>query len=206
MIELKIKKIFPTIIGEVTNFLPTNEHKKIVESCYKVQKTEKNSKTTTWLSGEHSPYSTFETFNLVKSPMFQPLIESSTKIVNSFAGEYGDFGNFFCHQGWVNIYKKGSYQEPHSHININYSAVYFPKAPQGSGSIVFQNPSIYEVGGDSTNNSFPTWVINPVDNMLLVFKSNLRHYVLQGTNKEDRISIAMNFVLSPESYNNKYKI
>lgn len=35
------------------------------------------------------------------------------------------------------------------------------------------------------------WI--PEDNSLLIFKSNLRHYVLHGTNKEDRISIALNF-------------
>jgi uncharacterized protein (TIGR02466 family) len=100
----------------------------------------------------------------------------------------------------VNIYSKGNYQEPHSHINVSYSAVYFPKAPAGSGPIVFQNPQIYEVGGDSTDNSTQTWTVIPEDNMLIVFKSNLRHYVLQGNNSKERISIAMNYVIDPNYY------
>jgi len=199
MVDLQIKKLFPTLLGTAVNFLPKELHKNIVLSSLALKdKYSTNNKA--WLAGENSPFNTFNTFNVASDENFLPLINLTNEVVHAFAAEYGDQQVYTCSHSWVNIYSKGNYQEPHSHINVSYSAVYFPKAPAGSGPIVFQNPQIYEVGGDSTDNSTQTWTVIPEDNMLIVFKSNLRHYVLQGNNSKERISIAMNYVIDPTYY------
>jgi uncharacterized protein (TIGR02466 family) len=137
---------------------------------------------------------------------FDFFTDKVTEKIHEYAGKYDDNNNYICTNSWFNIYKKNNYQEPHSHYNCSYSAVYFPKAPAGSGEIVFQNPNIYEIlSSEDSLVGTSTWKYTPVDGMLVIFKSNLRHYVLHGTNVEDRISIASNYILDPKQYSEMYK-
>ena len=79
-----------------------------------------------------------------------------------------------------------------------FSAVYYPKVPEGSGSIVFENPLVPDMMPvqnieERDDMTFERISYQPKDGMLVIFRSYLQHCVRQGTNTEDRISIALNY-------------
>lgn len=201
-----INKIFPTLVGYKENVFIQKDLDKILERIYFIKKSIKEEKSF-WLSGEKSPYNTINSYNMARDKNFLFFIEEINQNVIEFSKEFNDNREYLCSSSWFNIYNNQNYQEPHSHLNSVYSAVFFPKAPKGSGKIVFQNPSIHEMSPDEDSYaSYPNWFFEPKDNMLLIFRSNLRHFVLQGNNDEDRISIAMNYIIDPKFYFEKNNI
>jgi uncharacterized protein (TIGR02466 family) len=200
MSSLIVEYIFPTVVAFENNVFSDKENNDILNNCYDIAEKFSNSHDY-WLSGQKSPKNTYGSFNISQHPPLSFFIEKITKKVNEFAKINNDEKQYLCSDGWVNIYDKDNYQEPHHHFNRTYSAVYFPLAPLNSGKICFLNPSVYQLG--SENKDFPTstsWIYTPVPKMLLIFRSNLMHYVLHGENSSDRVSIAMNFMQSPEDY------
>ena len=204
--DLNIELIFPISIGVQHNIFSKKENDFIVNKCYDINKNISNSDQSTnnniWFSGEKSPKNSFfSSYNMRKDEELLFFFNKIDKAVEQFALFNNDQNRYRCVDAWYNIYESENYQEPHSHPMMTYSVVYFAQAPEGSGSIVFMNPVINELGGQQ--NIFPTaseCFYKPQENMLLIFRSNLKHYVLHGSNKVDRISIACNYALSIEDY------
>lgn len=201
---MKVELLFPEAIGIKTNFLKEKDHKTIIEKSLSLRDS-KETNDTMWLSRKNSPFNTFLSHNLIKDEDFSFLIEKTTQEVNGFAKNiYNDLDTYICQNSWANIYKSNNFQEPHIHANVMYSSVYFPLFPEGSGSFVAQKPFIDSM---SPQNISESGILNisaneyfPEENSLLVFRSYIPHFVLPGTNKTERISIASNFVLKSETY------
>ena len=73
-------------------------------------------------------------------PVFKPLVDELFKMqLEIYKEEYLDrepiIGNM-----WANINPPGGYNRPHIHPNSHYSGVYYIKAPEKSGDIVFNDP------------------------------------------------------------------
>jgi len=77
---------------------------------------------------------------------------------------------------WSAIYKKSHYTIPHNHLPFQVSFVYYLQS-SGYTPLVF----------DECN-----FQINPTDDMLIVFPSNLIHSVPEHTEENDRICLAGN--------------
>ena len=99
---------------------------------------------------------------------------------------------------WVNVAKKGSYQDPHVHTstlpktNI-FSGVLYIDTPINSGDIRFLNPLTTESYIMPQNQMFPTNIhIKPKNMMILIFPSWLEHSVLLNNSDKSRISISWN--------------
>ena len=150
-------------------------------------------------------FSTLNTaYNVLEDSLFSELISKSTKVAFDFASNYGDMSNktITCNAAWVNVSSPGNYQEYHNHTRNHFSAVYYVKVPPNSGNIVFRS---YDHSGDMfalpfTNNeekdpAFRTYFVVPKESDLIVFRSNLEHMVQKNKSTEDRISIAMNFII-----------
>jgi len=92
---------------------------------------------------------------------------------------------------WVNINKKGDFNDYHTHPESMLSAVWY--ITDNFGSIEFQNPldhdrnKILNDMGWSTNNTF-----NCTAGDILVFPSDLVHRVLPHTEDNLRISVSFN--------------
>lgn len=102
---------------------------------------------------------------------------------------------------WFNINSKYSYNRSHIHAKSFFSGVYYVKVPENSGNLNFRNPSnlqrlfvneINDCLNEINNFTAQNWVIQPKNNMLVLFPSWLEHDVDQNLSDDDRISIAFN--------------
>lgn len=205
---MEIKMFFPTAVGFDYDVFSDEENQIIVDRCYEINQLN-SFNSNTWLSANNSPSNSFALKNLVKDEKLSFMSELIHRRVQEFATLHNDSATYACVNSWFNIYKGGNFQESHTHsYPCMYSAVYYPLAPEGSGEIVFEPPHDIYINDDSiVGDNFLNQkmiVVKPKPKMLVFFKSNLRHFVLPGSNIDDRISIAFNFILDPQYYFDKY--
>jgi uncharacterized protein (TIGR02466 family) len=205
---LEVKMFFPTTVGIDKNVFSEKENNLVANRCYEINKTI-DFKFNTWLSGEKSPENSCLQGNFIEDEGLDFMSKKIYESVHNFALAHSDNAQYFCSSSWFNIYKRDNFQESHTHAYpCMYSVVYFPLAPPNSGKLVFEPPHEIYINDDGvTEDNFLNQkmaVITPEPGMVVVFKSNLRHFVLPGTNDSDRISIAFNFILDPQFYFDKY--
>ena len=100
---------------------------------------------------------------------------------------------------WVNLLKAGGHHSGHIHPNAAISGTFYVEAPPGSGAIRFEDPRMPLMmaappRSEDAPEELKTFVsIEPRPGMLLLWESWLRHEVLAGTTKGDRLSISFNF-------------
>ena len=78
---------------------------------------------------------------------------------------------------WGMMYKKGDYAMVHDHWPALWSGVYYLRAPKGSGDLVF--PQLKQR-------------IQPKNNLLVIFKGDVRHGVEESKTDEERICVSFN--------------
>ena len=136
-------------------------------------------------------------------PVFKPIIDHVTKAIIEYAKQClfkpGEYSICTLHAN-VNGYK--DHHETHLHPYCIISGVYFLKAPQNCGDLLFRNPSTnleYDwhpskmIGHNSYNSSVYHFV--PEEGKLLLFPSWAAHLVRSNLNKkEERISLTFNIV------------
>ena len=100
---------------------------------------------------------------------------------------------------WVNLLKSGGHHTAHIHPHSIISGTFYVKAPPGSGAIRCEDPRLPMMMAapqrrDDAPEQLQTFVtIVPQPGMLLLWESFLRHEVLPGTAKAERLSISFNF-------------
>ena len=189
----RIDFLFPTPIFINTNLLNNVEYQKeLINKCY-ITKQNNICSRTNWLT---SVYNTIESNAILKDNLFKDLINKVGSKVKEFALKHEANIKLKCKDGWMNIYSNKDYQESHIHGGAIFSCVYILKAPLGSGKLVFfprtkssinLNPSIPNILTDQLVS------YDSIEDSLFIFQSDVPHMVSQGTNIDDRISIAFNF-------------
>ena len=100
---------------------------------------------------------------------------------------------------WVNLLKSGGHHTAHIHPHSILSGTFYVEAPPGSGAIRFEDPRLPMMMAapqrhDDAPESLRSFVtIEPRPGLLLLWESFLRHEVLPGTAKSERLSISFNF-------------
>ena len=93
---------------------------------------------------------------------------------------------------WVNILKPGAAHSGHIHPHSVISGTLYVEVPKGSGAIRFEDPRLpLMMAAPSRPETFVT--IEPRPGLLLMWESWLRHEVLPGIGKGDRLSVSFNF-------------
>ena len=93
---------------------------------------------------------------------------------------------------WVNLLKPGGHHSGHIHPNCLISGTFYVEVPVGSGAIRFEDPRLpLMMAAPPRRDSFV--VIQPRAGLLLMWESWLRHEVLSGTGRGERLSISFNF-------------
>jgi uncharacterized protein (TIGR02466 family) len=93
---------------------------------------------------------------------------------------------------WVNKLKPGGHHSGHIHPHSIISGTFYVEVPKGSGAIRFEDPRLSQMmAAPQRTSSFVS--IEPRPGLLLMWESWLRHEVLPGTGKGDRLSISFNF-------------
>ena len=100
---------------------------------------------------------------------------------------------------WVNLLKNGGHHSGHIHPHSILSGTFYVEAPPGSGAIRFEDPRLpMMMAAPQRNADAPEQLrqfvtIEPRPGLLLLWESFLRHEVLPGTAKAERLSISFNF-------------
>jgi uncharacterized protein (TIGR02466 family) len=93
---------------------------------------------------------------------------------------------------WVNLLKTGGQHSGHIHPHSILSGTLYVEVPAGSGAIRFEDPRLpLMMAAPSRADTFVS--VEPRPGLLLMWESWLRHEVLAGTGKGERLSISVNF-------------
>jgi uncharacterized protein (TIGR02466 family) len=93
---------------------------------------------------------------------------------------------------WVNLLKAGGQHSGHIHPHSTISGTFYVEVPLGSGSIRFEDPRLpLMMAAPPRKESFVT--VEPRPGLLLLWESWLRHEVLAGKAKGERLSVSFNF-------------
>lgn len=102
---------------------------------------------------------------------------------------------------WININKKDNYNIAHAHPGSHLSGVFWIKASDKCGNLVFNNPHSFvshrliRSTDDELKrkiNYTTKFYFKPTEGTLVLFPSHLQHYVESNESDEDRISISFN--------------
>jgi uncharacterized protein (TIGR02466 family) len=100
---------------------------------------------------------------------------------------------------WVNLLKSGGHHSGHLHPHAMISGVLYVEVPTGSGPIRFEDPRLAMMMAaptrrpDAPEQLRPFATVQPHAGLLLLWESWLRHEVLPGAGRSERLSISFNF-------------
>jgi uncharacterized protein (TIGR02466 family) len=100
---------------------------------------------------------------------------------------------------WVNLLKSGGQHSGHIHPHSIISGTLYVEVPKGSGAIRFEDPRLPLMmaaparSEDAPEELQPFVTVEPRAGLLLMWESWLRHEVLPGTGRGERLSISFNF-------------
>ena len=134
-----------------------------------------------------------------RDPAFADLVKLLGRHASGFAKELAWDVKPRLDSLWVNLLKPGGHHSAHIHPHSILSGTLYVEVPAGSGAIRFEDPRLTmmmaaPVRGDDAPEALRPFVgIEPRAGLLLMWESWLRHEVLPGTAKADRLSISFNF-------------
>ena len=142
------------------------------------------------------------TTDMHKIPVFKTLVDELFKMQMEIYKEELLSREPIIGNMWANINPPGGYNRPHIHPNSHFSGVYYIKAPQNSGEIVFNDPrsGAHMIMPERIKDSKPPshlWRevrINPLEGRLIMFPSWLWHCVDPNESNDIRISVSFNFI------------
>lgn len=185
---------FPVSIYTEHNILTNDQHEQLVSHVEQI-KQDIPSGGKEWFG---SIYTTFETYDIVEDTSFSPLIDKVNFHVHEYARQHNSSADYTCTEAWFNESVEYQFQEFHTHANHIISAVYYLKAPEGSGDIVFRDPKQPDMMplknvNEQNDLTFGATSYKPTENSLIIFRSYVPHMVKPGKNKTGRISVAFNY-------------
>ena len=93
---------------------------------------------------------------------------------------------------WVTLLKSSGNHSGHMHPHAIISGTFYVEVPPASGGIRFEDPRLpLMMAAPPREDSFVT--VQPRPGLLLLWESWLRHEVLAGTGRGERLSISFNF-------------
>jgi uncharacterized protein (TIGR02466 family) len=100
---------------------------------------------------------------------------------------------------WVNLLKGGGHHSGHIHPHSIISGTLYVEVPRGSGTIRFEDPRLPLMMAspprrrDAPEPLQPFVAVQPRAGLILLWESWLRHEVLPGAGRAERLSISFNF-------------
>jgi uncharacterized protein (TIGR02466 family) len=100
---------------------------------------------------------------------------------------------------WVNLLKGAGHHSAHIHPHSILSGTFYVEVPPGAGAIRFEDPRLPLMmaaptrRADAPEEMRPFVTVAPRPGQLLLWESYVRHEVLPGTAKAERLSVSFNF-------------
>jgi len=124
-----------------------------------------------------------------RDPTFADLAKVLARHATTFARELGWDRKPKLDSLWVNLLKSGGQHSGHIHPHSILSGTLYVKAAAGSGAIRFEDPRLpLMMAAPSRADTFVS--VEPRPGLLLMWESWLRHEVLAGTGRGERLSIS----------------
>ncbi|HEX8309615.1 MAG TPA: TIGR02466 family protein [Allosphingosinicella sp.] len=139
-----------------------------------------------------------------RDPAFADLMRHLNQHVAAFAADCAfDLGGrrLKLDSLWVNVLKPGGTHSGHIHPHSAVSGTVYVTVPPGSGALKLEDPRLPMMMAapprrDDAPEDLKTFVYaEPAAGMLFLWESWLRHEVVPGTGKGERISISFNYRL-----------
>jgi len=131
-------------------------------------------------------------------PRRDPGVADLGKLLTRHAAKFAEAASFNLGRKprldslWVNLLKTGGNHSGHIHPHAIISGTFYVEVPPASGAIRFEDPRLpLMMAAPPREDSFVT--VTPRPGLLLLWESWLRHEVLAGAGKGDRLSISFNF-------------
>ena len=134
-----------------------------------------------------------------RDPAFARLAKLLAKQAASFAEELAWDVRPKLDSLWVNLLKAGGQHSGHIHPHSILSGTLYVEVPPGSGPIRFEDPRLPAMMAaparrcDAPEHVRPFVTVEPRAGLSLMWESWLRHEVLPGTGRGERLSISFNF-------------
>lgn len=131
-------------------------------------------------------------------PKRDPALAQLGKILTRHAAAFARECAFDLHRKpkldslWVNLLRGSGHHAGHIHPHSIVSGTLYVEVPKGSGAIRFEDPRLpLMMAAPTRPDTFVT--VEPRPGLLLLWESWLRHEVLPGTGRGERLSISFNF-------------
>lgn len=154
-------------------------------------------------SGENSypGYTSYASLNDLpkRDPAFADLAKLLTRHARIFARELKWDIKPKLDSLWVNLLKTSGHHAGHIHPQSILSGTIYVEVPPGSGAIRFEDPRLPLMmaaptrSKDAPEELQPFVTVQPQKGLLLLWESWLRHEVLPGTGRAERLSVSFNF-------------
>jgi uncharacterized protein (TIGR02466 family) len=138
-------------------------------------------------------------------PQRDPAFAELAKLLTRHAAKFADECAFELKRKpkldslWVNLLKSSGQHSGHIHPHSMISGSLYIELPPGSGAIRFEDPRLPLMMAapprrkDAPQELQPFVTVEPRPGLLLLWESWLRHEVLAGTGRGERLSISFNF-------------
>jgi uncharacterized protein (TIGR02466 family) len=157
-----------------------------------------------WSKGHrYSGYTSYASLNDL--PRRDPAIADLAKLLTRHAAAFAEECAFDLPRKpnldslWVNLLKGSGHHSAHIHPHSIISGTLYVEVPPGSGAIRFEDPRLPMMMAaptrrpDAPDELRPFVTVEPRPGLLLLWESWLRHEVLPGTGRGERLSISFNF-------------
>ena len=187
--QVGVEEWFPTIFYYARDVVSNTENKKLIAEMLSLKETTPNGSAVL----PCDVYTSYGTLNILELPAFKNLLSVFDNHINSYLLNIRAHEKLSCREAWFNITGPKQYQEEHIHIRSKLSLVYYCCVPKGSAPTTFKSPyvDINPLYADFTN-QIPTTYTAEVGK-LVIFPSYVPHFVSQGTNMKDRITVSANY-------------
>ena len=190
-----LKLYFPSIFYYASDIISEEANQKIIDATIRLKEQHKSGHKN-W---DCDIYTTFKTYDIKKDESFSPLISAINDQVKAYGISIKSKNQLRCAGAWFNIGGVKQYQETHTHIGgmNKLSVVYYCSTPEGSAPTIFK--PFYEITNTLVseipeNEYIHTDIrVTPEERKLIIFPSHIPHFVPQGTNTEQRITISANY-------------
>lgn len=156
-------------------------------------------------SAEHryAGYTSYASLNDL--PRRDPAFSDLAKLLTRHAAELSRAAGFDLARKlrldsmWVNLLKSGGHHSAHIHPHSVLSGTLYVEVPKGSGAIRFEDPRLPLMmaapprAQDAPEQLQGFVTVQPRPGLLLMWESWLRHEVLPGAGRGERLSISFNF-------------
>ena len=156
-------------------------------------------------SKDHS-YAGYTSYaSLADLPRRDPAFAHLTKLLIRHAARFADECAFELGRRpkldslWVNLLRGGGHHSAHIHPHSVISGTLYVEVPPKSGAIRFEDPRLTQMmaaparAKDAPEELQSFVCVEPRPGLLLLWESWLRHEVLPGSGRADRLSISFNF-------------